>query len=234
MWPAYALRSIGLMLAVAAVLFLMGGLIQINPIWQWGPYHTYLSENGAQPDWYIGWLIGALRLMPNWELVIHGRTIIPEPFWGGAGFPLFVFAVLYAWPAIERRTTRDRRRHDLLDRPRDHPTRTAIGAAFLSWVVIIFAVGATDRVYYRLHISYVGEIHFWRIGVWVLPIVVFVITRAVARALRRSEARPLRGWQGAVIRRDSKNGARVLEESVGDEPGHITEPPVGTSPGSDS
>ncbi|MBV9311628.1 MAG: cytochrome b, partial [Solirubrobacterales bacterium] len=51
-WPAYALRSVGLLLAVAAVLFLVGGLIQINPIWQWGPYHPYLAENGAQPDWY--------------------------------------------------------------------------------------------------------------------------------------------------------------------------------------
>ena len=70
MWPAYALRSIGLLLAVAGVLFLLGALVQVNPIWEWGPYHPYLSENGAQPDWYIGWLIGALRLMPNWELVI--------------------------------------------------------------------------------------------------------------------------------------------------------------------
>jgi ubiquinol-cytochrome c reductase cytochrome b subunit len=233
MWPAYALRSIGLMFAVVAVLFLMGGLIQINPIWQWGPYHTYLSENGAQPDWYIGWLIGALRLMPNWELVIGGRTIIPEPFWGGAAFPLFVFAVLYAWPALERRFTKDQRRHDLLDRPRDHPTRTAIGAAFLSWVVIIFAVGATDRVYYRLHISYVGEIHFWRAGVWILPLVVFVITRTAARALRASTTRPLRGWQGTIVRRDAQGRVRVVDESVGDEPGRLTEPPVGTPPGRD-
>ncbi len=132
MWPAYALRSVGLMLAVAGVLFLLGGLVQINPIWQWGPFHPYLSENGAQPDWYIGWLIGALRLMPNWELVIAGRTIIPNPFWGGAAFPLFVFAVMFAWPAIERRVTGDVKRHDLLDRPRDRPLRTAIGAAFLS------------------------------------------------------------------------------------------------------
>src|SRR5205807_6635483 len=59
MWPGDALRSLGLLFAVAAILFLVGGLIQINPIWQWGPYHPYLSENGAQPDWYIGWLIGA-------------------------------------------------------------------------------------------------------------------------------------------------------------------------------
>jgi ubiquinol-cytochrome c reductase cytochrome b subunit len=233
MWPAYALRSIGLMLAVLAVLFLVGGLIQINPIWQWGPYHTYLSENGAQPDWYIGWLIGALRLMPNWELVIDGRTVIPEPFWGGAAFPLFVFAVLYAWPALERRVTHDQRRHDLLDRPRDHPTRTAIGAAFLSWVVIIFAVGATDRVYYRLHISYVGEIHFWRAGIWILPIIVFLATRTAARALARSDARPLRGWQGAVVRRDPHGTPRILDQSTGDQPSEITEPAVGTPPGNE-
>ena len=233
MWPAYALRSIGLLLAVAAVLFLMGGLIQINPIWQWGPFHTYVSENGAQPDWYIGWLIGALRLMPNWELVVHGRTVIPEPFWGGAAFPLFVFATLYAWPALERRFTKDQRRHDLLDRPRDHPTRTAIGAAFLSWVVIIFAVGATDRVFYRLHVSYTAQIHFWRAGIWILPILVFFIVRSAARALARSERHPLRGWQGILVTRGPKNEVRHLSVSDDGADPPATEPPVGTVPGED-
>src|SRR5579884_4241082 len=188
MWPAYALRSIGLLMAVASVIFLLGGLIQINPIFQWGPYHTYLSENGAQPDWYIGWLIGALRLMPSWEgPTIGGHTLFPNPFWGGAAFPLVVFAVMYAWPALERRFTGDHRRHDLLDRPRDRPVRTAIGAAFLSWVVIIFAIGSTDRLFFRLSISYKAQIHFWRIGVWVIPIIVFFITRSACRALARSE-----------------------------------------------
>jgi quinol---cytochrome-c reductase cytochrome b subunit len=211
MWPAYALRSIGLLLAVAAVLFLVGGLIQINPIWQWGPYHTYLSENGAQPDWYIGWLIGALRLMPNFEPVIAGRTIIPNPFWGGALFPLVVFGVLYAWPALERRLSGDRAHHDLLDRPRDNPTRTAIGAAFFSWVVIIFAVGSTDRIFYRLHVSYTAQIHFWRAGVWILPIIIFFIVRSGARALQRSEAHPLRGWQGVVVHQGEDGHAALLE-----------------------
>ena len=211
LWPAYALRSIGLLLAVAAILFLVGGLIQINPVWQWGPYHPYLSENGAQPDWYIGWLIGALRLMPNFEPVIAGRTIVPNPFWGGIAFPLFVFGVLFAWPTVERRITGDRRRHDLLDRPRDRPVRTAIGAAFLSWVVIVFAVGSTDRIFYRLHISYTAQIHFWRVGIWVLPIIVFFITRSAARALQRSGAHPLRGWQGTIISRGSDGAARPLQ-----------------------
>jgi ubiquinol-cytochrome c reductase cytochrome b subunit len=213
MWPAYALRSIGLLLAVTAVLFFVGGLIQINPVWQWGPYHPYLSENGAQPDWYIGWLIGALRLMPNFEPVIAGRTVIPNPFWGGVAFPLVVFGVLFSWPAVERRITGDRRRHDLLDRPRDRPIRTAIGAAFLSWVVIVFAVGSTDRIFYRLHVSYTAQIHFWRIGIWVLPVLVFFITRSGARALQRSGAHPMRSWQGAIVDRRPDGAAEILDEA---------------------
>jgi ubiquinol-cytochrome c reductase cytochrome b subunit len=231
MWPAYALRSIGLMLAVAGVLFLLGGLVQINPIWQWGPFHPYLSENGAQPDWYIGWLIGALRLMPNWELVIAGRTVIPNPFWGGAAFPLFVFAVMFAWPAIERKITGDVRRHDLLDRPRDRPIRTAVGAAFLCWVVIIFAVGSTDRIFYRMGISYTTQIHVWRVGIWVLPILVFFITRSACRSLQRSEAHPLRAWQGNVVRRRADGGLEVLSDSPDRDVPPVTEPPVGTVPG---
>jgi ubiquinol-cytochrome c reductase cytochrome b subunit len=231
MWPAYALRSIGLLLAVAAVLFLVGGLVQINPIWQWGPYHPYLSENGAQPDWYIGWLIGALRLMPNLEPAIGNHTIIPNPFWGGALFPLVVFAVMFAWPSIERRVTGDSRRHDLLDRPRDRPIRTAVGAAFLSWVVIVFAVGSTDRLFYRLHISYVAQIHFWRVGIWVLPIIVFFLTKAACRSLQRSGAHPLRAWQGTIVRR-TPSGAL---QTVLDSPDRIEAPesqePVGTVPG---
>jgi ubiquinol-cytochrome c reductase cytochrome b subunit len=215
MWPAYALRSIGLLLAVAAVLFLVGGLIQINPIWQWGPFHPYLSENGAQPDWYIGWLIGALRLMPNFEPAIGSHTIVPNPFWGGAFFPLVVFGVMFAWPALERRITRDHRRHDLLERPRDRPIRTAVGAAFLSWVVIVFAVGSTDRLFYRLHISYPAQIHFWRVGIWVLPIIVFFATRSACRALQRSGAHPLRSWDGEVVRRRPDGTVEVLSTAAG-------------------
>jgi ubiquinol-cytochrome c reductase cytochrome b subunit len=230
MWPAYALRSIGLMLAVASVLFLLGGLIQINPIWQWGPFHPYVSENGAQPDWYIGWLIGALRLMPNLEPTIGNYTIIPNPFWGGALFPLVVFAVMFAWPALERRITGDHRRHDLLDRPRDRPIRTAVGAAFLSWVVIIFAVGSTDRLFYRLHISYTAQIHFWRVGVWLLPIVVFFATRSACRALQRSEAHPLRAWDGEIVRRGRGGAIEILADGTDRSEAPVTEPSVGTSP----
>jgi ubiquinol-cytochrome c reductase cytochrome b subunit len=231
MWPAYALRSIGLLLAVASILFLLGGLVQINPIWQWGPFHPYLSENGAQPDWYIGWLIGALRLMPNLEPAIGSYTIIPNPFWGGAFFPLVVFAVMFAWPSIERRFTGDHLRHDLLERPRDRPARSGIGAAFLSWVVIIFAIGSTDRLFFRLDISYKAQIHFWRVAVWVLPVIVFFITRSVCRSLQRNETHPLRDWQGSVLSRRPDGGLEVVGDSHERTEAVPSEAPVGTVPG---
>src|SRR5436190_8486452 len=110
-FPGQTPRSLGLMTATAAVLFLLGGLVQINPIWLWGPYETALGTNGAQPDWYLGWLIGALRLVPGFDVVIGGKTVIPNPFWGGALFPLVVLFVLAVWPWAERRLTGDRRSH---------------------------------------------------------------------------------------------------------------------------
>src|SRR5205085_936028 len=108
-----------LMSAVTAVLFLLGGLVEINPIWLWGPYHVDQGTNGAQPDWYLGWLIGALRLVPSFDLTIGHYTLVPNPFWGGALFPMLVFGFLFAWPSLERRFTGDRAFHNLLDRPRD-------------------------------------------------------------------------------------------------------------------
>ena len=87
-FPGQAPRSLGLLFGTAGFLFLLGGLVQINPIWLWGPYHTYVSTNGAQPDWYLGWLIGALRLVPGFDFTIGDYTVVPNPFWGGAAFPL--------------------------------------------------------------------------------------------------------------------------------------------------
>jgi ubiquinol-cytochrome c reductase cytochrome b subunit len=186
-FPGQAPRSLGLFSAVAASLFLLGGLIQINPVWLWGPYQVGSSTNGAQPDWYLGWLIGALRLVPSFDVVIGDRTLVPNPFWGGALFPLVVMLALLVWPWLEARVTGDRRVHNLLDRPRDAPWRTAIGAAFLTWVFMIFFAGAADRIYVFLGISYVGQIWAYRAMVFLLPIVVLYVTRKACLALQRAE-----------------------------------------------
>jgi ubiquinol-cytochrome c reductase cytochrome b subunit len=186
-FPAQTPRSLGLLFGVAGILFLLGGLVQINPIWLWGPYHTYSSTNGAQPDWYLGWLIGALRLMPHWDFVIGGYTVVPNPFWGGALFPLVVFGILYVWPFAERRLTRDYSFHNALDRPRDAPWRTALGAALFAWIFLVFLAGASDRIFVTLGISYYGQVWFYRIAVWVIPLVVLVVTKRTCDALRANE-----------------------------------------------
>jgi ubiquinol-cytochrome c reductase cytochrome b subunit len=179
MFPGQAPRSLGLMLAVAALLFLLGGLIQINPIWQWGPYETGLGTNGAQPDWYLGWLIGALRLMPGFDVTIGDYTLVPNPFWGGILFPTIVMLVLLAFPWLERRRTGDHAVHNVLDRPSDAPGRTAFGAAFLSWVVIIFIAGSADRTTVYFGLSYTTEIWVYRVVAILLPFAVFFVTRRV-------------------------------------------------------
>ena len=187
MWPGYALRSIGLLFAVAGVLFMMGGLIQINPIWLWGPYHTYQATNGAQPDWYLGWLIGALRLVPSFDVTIGNYTLIPNPFWGGILFPLVVFGFLFAWPAVERRLTGDHAQHNLLDRPRDAPFRTAVGVAVFTFVATIFFAGSADRAFVQIGIGYEIQVWIYRALTLTLPFVAYWVTKRVCLELRARE-----------------------------------------------
>jgi ubiquinol-cytochrome c reductase cytochrome b subunit len=193
-FPSYAPRSIGLAFAVAAVLVLLGGLVQINPIWEWGPYETALGTNGAQPDWYLGWLIGALRLMPGFDVTIGDYTLVPNPFWGGALFPLLVFAFLFAWPSIERRRTGDREPHNVLDHPRDMPWRTAVGAAVFTFVAIVFLAGAMDRVAVSVGVPYTWQIWIFRGALLAVPPLVFIATRNICSELKErawSEVPPM-------------------------------------------
>ena len=187
-FPGQTPRSLGLLLAVAGVLFLLGGLVQINPIWLWGPFHTYESTNGAQPDWYLGWLIGGLRLVPGFDVVIGHYTLIPGPFWGGALFPMIVIGFLYFWPWVERRYTGDYAFHNLLERPRDNPVRTGIGFAMVAWVLLVFVAGSSDRTDVLFGIPYTGQIWFYRVVVFVGPAVAGLVAWWTCKELLRGEA----------------------------------------------
>jgi ubiquinol-cytochrome c reductase cytochrome b subunit len=221
MFPAQAPRSLALMFIVMAALFLLGGLVQINPVWQWGPFQPWLATNGAQPDWYLGWLIGALRLMPSFDVTIGHYTLIPNPFWGGVLFPIVVLAVLAPFPWVERRLSRDRTSHNLLERPREAPFRTAFGVAFLSWIFLIFAFGASDRVYVLFGLGYETLLSVFRVAIWVVPAVLFVIVRRLCRELQHAD----------MIAADS---ARATEEAAIEETRMLAEgrsPLAGMTPG---
>jgi quinol---cytochrome-c reductase cytochrome b subunit len=132
--------------------------------------------------------------MPSFDVVIGHHTLIPNPFWGGVAFPLFVLA---AFPFVEARLTRDRRVHNLLDRPREAPTRTAFGVAFLSWILLVFVFGAADRLYVLFGASYETLLTVFRIAIQVLLAILFVLTRRLCRELERSDGIE-RERQGAV------------------------------------
>jgi quinol---cytochrome-c reductase cytochrome b subunit len=187
MWPGQAPRSLGLALATAGVLFLLGGLVEINPIWLWGPFHTYVSTNGAQPDWYLGWLIGALRIVPGFDWVIDGYTIAPAPFWGGVALPGIVFGFLYLWPTLERRFSGDQAFHNLLDRPRDAPVRTGLGVAMITLVLLVFLAGSSDRADVSFGLSYTEQVSVYRILVLVLPGLAGLAAYLVCRQLQAGD-----------------------------------------------
>ncbi|MBW3665238.1 MAG: ubiquinol-cytochrome c reductase cytochrome b subunit [Actinobacteria bacterium] len=188
-WPTYAAKSVGLFCIVFAVIAALGGLAQINPVWLYGPYDPFLVTTGAQPDWYLGWVEGALRLFPPWEITIGGY-LIANPFYPAVLFPGLLFAALYAYPWIERFLTGDDRDHHLLDRPRDRPFRTAFGVAALTFLAVVFIAGSQDVIAYQLEVSLLGIIWFLRIGALVLPLLAFAIAYRVASDLKASSHRP--------------------------------------------
>ncbi len=142
-WPSFAFKSIGLMLITAAVLSAMGGLAQINPVWLYGPFDPAEVSAASQPDWYMGWLDGALRVWPAWEIRAFGFEV-PAPFFPAVLLAGLTFAALFAWPFLEARRTGDRAEHHLLDRPRDRPVRTALGVATLAFYTVLTLSASTD------------------------------------------------------------------------------------------
>jgi ubiquinol-cytochrome c reductase cytochrome b subunit len=185
LWPTYAAKSMGLFFAVAAVLTAMGGLLQINPVWLYGPFRAAAVSSPSQPDWYLGWMEGALRLFPPWEIRAFGFTIA-NPFFPAVLFPGITFTVLYLWPFLERLVTGDGGHHELLDRPRDHPVRTALGAGTLAFYALLLLAGANDVAAIRLGFA-VGDVTaVLRVLLFVLPVAVMVVTHRVMRSLAGS------------------------------------------------
>ena len=141
--PAYALRTTGYLLLITGLLTVLGGFFQINPVWLYGPYHPWDSTSFAQPDWYTGWLEGAVRLMPPWDIHIGG-FLLPGLFWPAALLPGIIVGFLFAWPWLDALITRDDEIHNVLQTPRDRPGRTAIGAGVLTFLIVLLIAGGDD------------------------------------------------------------------------------------------
>jgi ubiquinol-cytochrome c reductase cytochrome b subunit len=193
LWPVYATKAGGFFLIVVGVLVALGAFVQINPIWVYGPYIPSAVTAGSQPDWYFGWLEGALRLFPAWEPSVFGYPI-PSPFVPGVVLPTFMLMALYLYPFIEEWFTNDREVHHVLEHPSDRPMRTAVGAYAIAFFIIMLVTGSNDIIAARWRAD-VGVVRDWlRVIAIVVPIVVGVATyyvcrwRATIRATRSAES----------------------------------------------
>ena len=212
LWPTYAMKSVGLAFLIFAILALLGGMVQINPVWLYGPYTPTTATSPAQPDWYIGWLEGMLRLLPSWDIRVFGHTI-PGPFVPGVLLPTVFFAALFLWPFIEHRITGDNAPHHLLDRSRDVPWRSGVGAAVLTFAIVLTLGGSNDVLarFFGIPVEWITDA--LRAGLAVLPAAVGFATYAVCRDLRAGGDLPEPGPRWVHLRRSGSGGFEEEDET---------------------
>jgi ubiquinol-cytochrome c reductase cytochrome b subunit len=179
--------SMATFLATCGVLALLGTLIRVNPIWLIGPYQPGATTAGAVPDWYMGFLDGALRIMPGWELEVAGHPLTLSVLVPALILPGAFFTVLAAYPLLERRLTGDHDLHLLADRPRDAATRTAIGAAGITFYGLLWAAAANDQMAYHFHLDLYTVTWFFRVAVFIGPPLAYVLTRRICLDLTSRE-----------------------------------------------
>ena len=184
-WPGQAFLSAGLLFLTAAVMALIGGLVQINPIWAYGPFEPSVVSSPAQPDWYVGWLDGALRIFPPFEPTILGVTL-PSAFIPGIVLPGLLFTIVAVWPWIDRRLTGDRGEHHLLDWPWEQPARAAAGAALLTIFAVLTLAGGNDVIAVFLDLRVETLTLIFQVLTIVAPVAAAIVTYVLCRnRLRR-------------------------------------------------
>jgi ubiquinol-cytochrome c reductase cytochrome b subunit len=209
LWPTQVFKSLGLLAITASVLAFMGGLFQINPVWDFGPFDPTTVSAASQPDWYVGWLEGALRLFPPFDFEVFG-ILVPSPFIPGVVLPGIGFTILALWPFIEARLTGDRDEHHLLDRPRDAPLRTGVGVAGLLYFGVLTIAGGNDVLALLFNVPVETMTVFLRYATFLLPLFGGLVAYRIARDLGDSGTRPFGRTRGVRLRRTASGG---FEES---------------------
>ncbi|MFD0313133.1 cytochrome bc1 complex cytochrome b subunit [Streptomyces flavalbus] len=218
MVPQFVASSGGLTLAVSGLLALLAGVAQVNPVWAYGPYRPDVVSTGSQPDWYVGFLEGALRLVPPWETTVAGHTVMWNVLLPAVVLPGVLFAALYAYPFVERWVTRDREEHHLCDRPRDRPVRTGLGVAAVSAYAVLLAAGGNDVVAHAFHISVNALTWIFRTALVLLPPLAFLVTRHLCRALREADrVRLTEGEETGEVRQTLAGGYAARHEPLDEE-----------------
>ncbi len=219
LFPVYMAKAGGFFFIVFGITTLMSGLFQINPIWMYGPYVPDQITAGSQPDWYIGWLEGGLRMMPNIEFVLPGGyNLSLNILFPALILPGIIFTAMALYPFIEAWATGDKRAHHLLDRPRNAPTRTALGVMSLTFYILLWIEGGNDIIASTFSLNVFAITWFMRIAIIVVPPLVFVLTKRVCYSLqRRDRDKLLHGYESGIIKRLPSGKYYEQHEPISDE-----------------
>ncbi|QWF78165.1 cytochrome bc1 complex cytochrome b subunit [Amycolatopsis sp. CA-230715] len=220
--PVFALKGGAFFAVVTGVIALMSGLFQINPIWNIGPYNPSQVSAGSQPDWYMAWADGMLRIFPAWEVYL-GNYTIPAVFFAGAiGMPILI-TLLLVYPWLERKLSGDTAHHNLLQRPRDVPVRTSLGAMALGFFMVIELSGFNDIIADRFDISLNATTWAGRIGILIVPPLAYFITYRICLGLQRADREVLEhGVETGIIKRLPHGEFIEIHQPLGgtDDHGH--------------
>jgi ubiquinol-cytochrome c reductase cytochrome b subunit len=173
--------------ATCAVLTLLGTFAQIDPIWSIGPYQPGATTSGAVPEWYMGFLDGALRVMPSWEVMVAGHPLTLAVLVPALIVPGAFFSLLAAYPFLEARLTGDQGVHLRPGRPRDAATRTAIGVAGMTFYGVLWAAAANDQIALHFHLDLYTVTWVFRVAVLAGPMLAFVFARSIRQGLAARE-----------------------------------------------
>ena len=203
MFPVFMAKTTGFMFVVAGFTALLGAFAQINPIWQFGPYTASRISYAVQPDWYMGFLDGLLRIFPAWSFHSFGYTIPLEVTIPAVIFPGILFNLVMAWPTIERKFTKDNEMHNLLDRPSNRPKRTSAGVSVAVLLAMLHIASSTDVIANFFHLTLNTVLWSMRILCIVLPIISYPITYKICREMQ--------GFAGAGKRKTANVVSRTTE-----------------------
>jgi ubiquinol-cytochrome c reductase cytochrome b subunit len=223
LWPSYTAKSVGLLLLVFGVIAGLGGLFQIDPVWTYGPYDPASIMAGAQPDWYLGWVEGAIRLFPGVNLRI-GHRLIPELFFPAVLMPSLLFLGLYSWPFVEKLFSRDDGDQNVLRLPYEQPVLTAGGAGVFTFLLVLLVAGGDDFLALAIGGSVIEVRTILRILVLAAPPCAAALTYGVCVRLKRRKAT----LAAKRVTDESATGAAGSVDAITDE---ALDPPIGTHAG---
>ncbi|HET7723240.1 MAG TPA: cytochrome b N-terminal domain-containing protein [Propionibacteriaceae bacterium] len=207
LFPVYMAKAGGFFFIVFGVTVLMGTFLSINPVWKFGPYTPNQITAGSQPDWYMGFVEGAIRIFPPLESHWGPTTWSWQIFLPGVGLLGLLFTGLAVYPFIEAWITGDKAEHHLLDRPRNAATRTSFGVAGITCYAMFWIAGGNDILANNFGLSLNAITWFMRFAVFIAPVLAFMITRRICTSLQRHDAeKVLHGVETGVIVRTPDGG----------------------------